>query len=335
MSIIFLDPVFKQMIWGGDRLRTDFGFDIPGDDTGECWAISAHPNGDCTVSGGEYDGMRLSELWREHGDLFGRDRDAQRESGEAFPLLTKIIDARDDLSIQVHPDDVYAREHEGVPYGKTECWYILDADEGAGIIIGHHARTREELVSMIDEDRWGELIREIPVKKGDFFQIPPGTVHAIKKGTMILETQQNSDITYRLYDYGRLSGGKPRELHLKQSKDVIQVPYVPFVSDASPVATANPWFEELVHCDLYIVWHASVGSGGDAGACPDPSPAADAGTSVCLLKQDRTFMLITVTDGEGDIGDTHIKKGDSFILPADFGEAEIRGDLELIISAEK
>ena len=197
--ILFLEPVFKQMIWGGSRLKEQFGYDIPGEDTGECWAISAHPNGDCAIREGIYRGKTLSQLWASHPELFGNPQ------SDRFPLLIKIIDARDDLSIQVHPDDCYAREHENGSLGKTECWYILDCPQDAALVVGHNARTRQELAEMIHEGRWTELIRRIPVKKGDFIQINPGTVHAIQGGMMILETQQNSDITYRVYDYGRLT----------------------------------------------------------------------------------------------------------------------------------
>ena len=307
-EVIFLEPVFKQMIWGGNRLHTKFGYEIPGDDTGECWAISAHPNGDCVVREGEFVGKHLSELWRDRRDIFG---DA---TGEVFPLLTKIIDAKADLSIQVHPDDEYAREHENGSLGKTECWYVLDCEEDTTIVIGHHAKTRDELKNMIDEGRWTDLIREIPVKKGDFFQITPGTVHAIKGGTMILETQQNSDITYRLYDYDRLSNGRPRELHLKQSIDVIEVPYKPAVSDGKPIETKNPWLEELIHCDRYVVWHGKT-SGAQS------------------LTQDRKFLLVSVIDGDGTIGNKNIHKGDHFILPYDFGEAKLEGEMEVIVSS--
>ena len=154
----------------------------------------------------------------KHPEVFGK------VDSDRFPLLIKIIDAKDDLSIQVHPDDDYAKVHENGSLGKTECWYILDCKKNATIVIGHNSRTKEELSRMIHEGKWSEFIREIPIKKGDFLQIDPGTVHAIKGGTLILETQQNSDITYRVYDYGRLSNGKPRELHIDKSIDVITVP---------------------------------------------------------------------------------------------------------------
>lgn len=308
MDIIFLEPVFKQMIWGGNRLATVFGYEIPGDDTGECWAISAHPNGDGTVRNGEFQGKKLSELWRDHRELFGN------VEGDVFPLLTKIIDAKADLSIQVHPNDAYAKEHENGSLGKMECWYVLDCDEDTTIIVGHNAKTKEELKSMINEGRWTDLIREIPIKKGDFFQINPGTVHAIKGGTLILETQQNSDITYRLYDYDRLSNGKKRELHIDKSIDVIEVPFKPAEAVGAPTATNNGWLTELFHCQYYTVWKGDV-------------------KGKTLLKQDQPFMLVSVIEGSGTIDGQSIKKGDHFILPYGYGEAVVEGELSVICSA--
>ena len=210
MELLFMEPVFKEAIWGGTKLRDVFGYEIPSDTTGECWAVSAHKNGDCRIAGGMYDGRLLSSLWEEKPELFGN------YPGDQFPLLVKIIDAKADLSIQVHPDDEYAKVHEDGSLGKTECWYILDCDPGTEIVIGHHAGSHEEMEAMIRGHQWDEFIRKVPVKKGDFFQINPGCVHAIKGGTLILETQQSSDITYRVYDYDRLSDGKPSRRRLKR-----------------------------------------------------------------------------------------------------------------------
>ena len=188
-AIITLEPVFKEKIWGGRKLETEFGYTIPAGPVGECWAISAHPNGDCTITSGDHAGKTLSWLWANHRELFGG------AEGEVFPLLVKIIDAADDLSIQVHPDDAYAAEHENGSLGKKECWYVLDADEGATIVVGQRARDRAEFAAMVEEGRWDELLNEIPIHAGDFFQIDPGTVHAIKAGTVVLESQQSSDVT--------------------------------------------------------------------------------------------------------------------------------------------
>lgn len=308
MELLFLKPVFKQMIWGGSRMRTEYGYDIPGDDTGECWAISAHPNGDGEIVNGEYAGMKLSELFDSHRELFGNIH------GDKFPLLTKIIDARADLSIQVHPDDAYAAEHENGSLGKTECWYILDCDENATIVIGHHAKDKQELQDMIYQKRWSELIREIPIKKGDFFQINPGCVHAIKAGTMILETQQNSDITYRVYDYGRLQNGKPRELHVKQSIDVIKVPFKEVQTDKGSLKSVNAWFDQLVTCEYYTVWKADL-KGKET------------------LIQDQKFLLASVIEGSASINGEQVKKGDHFIIPYGMGNMEVKGEASFIFSA--
>ena len=237
-----------------------------------------------------------------------------------FPLLTKLISAETDLSIQVHPDDNYAKEHEGGSLGKTECWYVADAKEGATIVIGHNAKNKEELHKYMDDKNFRGLIREIPVKKGDFFFIEPGTVHAIKGGTVILETQQNSDITYRLYDYDRLQDGKPRELHIDKCFDVITCPF----EEKEPVHRAEKTYEDgsvvrnLVVCGLFEVSYIRV-------------------EKEVKLTQETDFTLVSVLEGEGVLvggsGEKYdIKKGEHFILPYGFGAYELKGNMELIIS---
>lgn len=310
-EIIFLNPKCTHNIWGGNKLRTMFGYDVEGDDLGECWGISAHPNGDGIVREGTYAGMHLSELFASHRELFGNIQ------SDRFPLLTKIIDAKDDLSIQVHPEDEYARVHENGSLGKTECWYILDCDADADIVIGHNASTREELADMIHEGRWNELIRTIPIHKGDFMQIDPGTVHAIKGGTLILETQQNSDITYRLYDYDRLQNGKPRDLHLNQSIDVITVPAKSV--EESIVSFADISANEMVEmyaCSYYRIFKMTV-----AGQM--------------TLNNDFPFMLCSVVEGCGTIDGKSVKAGDHFILPSGYKEAELEGEMTLITSVNQ
>ncbi len=307
--ILFLNPVFKQMIWGGERLGTDWPYQIPGEGTGECWAVSAHPNGDCTVKEGVYAGKTLSQLWQEEPELFG-------STGlDRFPLLTKIIDAKTDLSIQVHPDDAYAGTHENGSLGKTECWYILDCEADSTLVIGHKAKDKEELSAMIKEGRWGEFIRELPVKKGDFIQIDPGTVHAIKGGIMLLETQQNSDITYRVYDYDRLTDGKPRQLHVEQSIDVITVPAKP-AAECVKAAADLPKDQKnlLISCPYYKVWKIDV-------------------AKQISFSQEHPFLIMSVTAGEGLINGQMIQKGDHFILPCGYGEVELQGEMELIAAS--
>ncbi len=307
-EIIFLKPQLKDVVWGGSKLRDEFGYEGAGGSTGECWGISAHPNGDDEIINGRFKGMSLSALYREHREVFGGI------AAEEFPLLVKIIDAKQDLSIQVHPDDKYVKEHENCPYGKTECWYVMDCPPNAELVIGHNARTREELADMIHEGRYEELIKNVPVRKGDFLQITPGTVHAIKGGFTILETQQSSDITYRVYDYGRLVNGKERPLHVQQSIDVITVPdrageEALSHTDGLPENTMN----KLISCDHYTVWKLQV-------------------TDEAVTEQKYPFLLASVLDGSGSVDGVSVKKGDHFILPAGYGRAVFAGRMELILS---
>ena len=307
-EILWMKPVFKQMIWGGNKLGSKWGYEIPGENTGECWAVSAHPNGDCTIKEGTFAGKTLSQLWSEEPQLFGN------AAGDRFPLLIKIIDANDDLSIQVHPDDTYAGKNENGSFGKTECWYILDAPEGATLVIGHNAKDRAELEDMIGSGRWEDFLREVPVKKGDFIQIDPGTVHAIKGGIEILETQQNSDITYRVYDYGRLQDGKPRELHIEKSIDVITVPAKSVKESVINIATdAKNTMNELISCNYYRVWKLDVDGSME-------------------ISQEYPFLIMSVVEGDGLINGQLIKKGDHFILPNGFGKAQLQGQMALIAS---
>lgn len=305
-QILFLEPVFKQVTWGGDRLKTDWNYQIPGDRTGECWAVCAHPNGDCRVREGLYAGRTLSALWREEPGLFG-------DTGlDRFPLLTKILDVKEDLSIQVHPDDAYAKKHEGGSLGKTECWYVLDAKPDATLVFGHNAKTREELLRMVTEGRFRELVREIPVRRGDFIQVEPGTVHAIENGVMILEIQENSDITYRIYDYDRLVDGKPRPLHVERGLEVITVP-------ADATADCVRHTENLpkdcrnlvVACGHYRIWKIDL-------------------ETQLVIQQDSPFLVMSVVAGAGHIDGRKVKKGDHFILPCGYGEAELEGKMEII-----
>lgn len=307
-QIIFLNPIFKQTVWGGDRLGRDWNYEIPGQNTGECWGVSAHPNGDCTVREGLYEGERLSELWEKHPALFGNT------GLDRFPLLVKIIDAREDLSIQVHPDDAYAKTNENGSLGKTECWYVLDCNEDSALVIGHNAKDKAELAAMIREGRWKELIREIPVRKGDFIRIDPGTVHSIKGGIMVMETQQSSDITYRVYDYDRTVDGSPRTLHIDKSIDVITAPSKRVEesilnADELPQNALNL----LCACDYFRVWKTDV-------------------TQTVSFDQNYPFLIISVTEGQGTINGREIRKGDHFILPNGYGRVMLQGTMQAILS---
>lgn len=310
MEIIRLKPIFKQTIWGGNKLKEEFNYPIDVKNVGECWGISAHENGDCIIIGGKYNGMKLSQLYSLHKELFGN------LDSKVFPLLTKIIDAQNDLSIQVHPDDEYAYKYENGSLGKIECWYVLKAKKNAKIIIGHNASNHEELKQMIEDKKWKELIREIPVKSGDYFLIEPGTVHAIKGGTLILETQQNCDITYRVYDYDRLQNGVPRQLHIKKSIDVIKAPFNPIKPPIDNTITINKNMMQYATCDYFTIWGLSVNSNK-------------------TIIQDQPCMLFSIINGFGMVNGEYVKKGDHFILPNGYGDVEMIGNFDSIVSSPK
>ena len=307
MELLFLKPLFKEAIWGGKALSERFGYDIASDATGECWAVSAHKNGECRIAGGTYDGVLLGDLWKEKPELFGPC------PGEVFPLLVKIIDARQDLSIQVHPDDIYAGIHENGSLGKTECWYILDCEPETEIVIGHYAKDRAEMETMIREGRWKEFLRTVPVKKRDFFQIEPGCVHAIKGGTLILETQQSSDVTYRVYDYGRLSGGKPRELHVEKSLATIKAPFEEARITPSSEVLPGAIHTHFVTCPYYQVDKYEV----EGVFCKDFG---------------KYFTNISIIEGKGRIEEVPVTAGQHLILPANSGPCRMEGQMTLICS---
>jgi len=309
--VLFLQPVFQERIWGGRALQQQFNYDIPSHTTGECWAISAHPNGPNIIENGPHKGKTLTQVWDEDRALFGEDQRSQ------FPLLTKILDANDKLSVQVHPDDAYALAHEG-EYGKTECWYIISAKEGAEIIYGVHADNQIELAQKIDARDFDTLFKHVPVKAGDFFYVPAGTVHAIGAGITILETQQSSDTTYRIYDYDRKDkNGQLRALHLEQSKAVIDL------------ETKNPNtvpIHSIKHGQSMTQFVSNAFFTVDKWEIDGTLP----------YEKPHVYCLVSVIDGQGiaaiDGEQWPINKGSHFIITADDYDVEFDGQLTLIVS---
>ena len=300
-----------KKIWGGNRLKTEFGYDIPSEHTGEYWAISAHPNGVSYVKNGKYAGFHLAELYKDKPELFGNPKTS------VFPLLTKILDANDWLSVQVHPDDAYGLEHEG-ELGKTECWYIIAADEGSEIIYGHNAKSKEELRQQIEDKNWDALLTKVPVKAGDFFYVPSGTMHAIGAGILILETQQSSDTTYRVYDFDRKDdNGNLRELHLEKSIDVLNIGE-PANSRPVTIKADDLRSTLLVSNDFFAVYKWEI-------------------TGKVDFEKTADYSLLSVLAGQGkltvDGKDYPIQKGSHFILPSDVDDWTLEGQgLELIVS---
>ena len=312
---IFLEPVFQERIWGGKKLQTLYDYEIPNDQIGEAWVISAHKNGPSKIINGPLAGQSLLKTWEEYPVLFGK----KNAEGD-FPLLVKVLDANDNLSVQVHPDDVYAREVEDEQYGKTECWYILDCEEDSEIIYGHSAQTAEEFQQKVDTGQWDELLERVKVKKGDFFYVPSGTIHAIGKGIVILEIQQSSDITYRVYDYDRKDDtGNPRDLHIESAIEVTNFPHTHEQYEKIEERIEGLASTKLIQEEYFTVYHWELNGEVSTPLVPD-------------------YLLVSVIHGEGEIIVNDqvypIKKGDHFIIPATIEEYKITGKMELVVAHE-
>lgn len=315
MDILKLKPVFKDYIWGGERLRSDFGFESNLDKLAEGWMLSCHKDGKNIIEGGEYNGIPLDELIAQ----FGKEAIVGTRSLDFpyFPVLIKLIDAKDNLSIQVHPDNEYAQRVEG-EFGKTEIWYVLDAADDAELIYGFKNKiSSDEFVKAIKENTLIDVLNRVKVKKGDLFFIEAGTVHAIGKGTLVAEIQQNSNTTYRVYDYGRVGAdGKPRELHIDKAIDVSKTepPKYDIKPAGTPVDNGNYIETLLTKCDLFTVNHYDIKN------------------ELSLSTDEKSFNHILVINGNGRINNTEFKKGDSFFVPANYGNYTISGESEIIIT---
>ena len=315
MEILKLNPVFKDYIWGGTRLRDDFGLKTDINPVAEGWMLACHKDGMNTIDGGEYDGKTLESVIKEGGK--SKIAGTNSEKFPYFPVLIKLIDAKDNLSVQVHPDNEYAArvEHE---FGKTEMWYVLDAAPGATLIYGFKNKIgKEEFKQAIESNTLLDVLNVVEVKKGDMFFIEAGTVHAIGKGALIAEIQQNSNSTYRVYDYGRLGkDGKPRELHIQKAIDVSKTEPAKYGTKpfGKKEEISGGTRQMLTECPLFSVYSYEL--------CG----------KVELNANEESFNHILVVDGSGKIGGREFKKGDSFFVPANYGNYEIDGNGEFILT---
>lgn len=317
MYPIKLKPAFKDYLWGGTRLRDDFGKDCDFDKIAESWELSCHKDGNSVVADGEFAGLTLAQYIEKEGkSVLGTNC----EKFENFPILIKLIDAKDNLSVQVHPNNEYAQRVEG-EYGKTEMWYVVDCDEGASLLYGFkHNITKEEFRERIENNTLLEVTNSVPVKKGDVFFIEAGTLHAIGKGILIAEIQQNSNTTYRIYDYGRVGAdGKPRQLHIDKAVDVTNLcPAKPY-PQSEPVDMGGWTKKCLAKCEYFTVDVINV----------DTSAALEADKS--------SFVNILVLDGgcvlssEGNDA-VELKKGDSVFIPAGLGKFELTGKCSAVMT---
>ena len=305
-----MSPACKNYLWGGRRLIEDYGIDYYGDILAEAWMLSAHKDGASTILNGTYAG----KTFRQYIDAEGVKVFGENCRIDEFPVLIKLIDAQDNLSVQVHPSDKYAQKFEN-QLGKHEMWYIIDAAPDSFIYLGlNHTVSKEEFAERIKNETLTEILQKIYVKSGDSFFIPAGTIHSIGKGILLAEVQQSSNVSYRIYDYGRVdSYGNKRDLHIDKALDV---------ADLSAADLNEKKYPHLAACDYFTVDKINL----------DGKITSSLEGTVT----EKSFLSVLILDGRGIISvgieTLNFKKGDSFFLPAYSGNWQIKGVADILLT---
>ena len=364
-----LSPAAKDYIWGGTRLREEYNKHIDVTPLAETWECSTHPDGPSRVASGAFAGEKLVDVLRAHPEFIGTHPKTDGEGG--LPVLIKFIDAARDLSVQVHPSDEYARTHEHGQLGKTEMWYVLEATPGASLVYGFRQNlTRALLAASLEDDTVEQYLQKVEIHRGDVFLIESGTVHAIGAGAMIVEIQESSNLTYRMYDYHRLGkDGKPRELHIAKALDVVDLRQKPLPEQLQRACEEHDGYSvelleqckyfrtERIHLDT-LLSEKQPASGASDPAAQD-MPVDTQGTNVDNASEEmpqeassrwttgekaveavrfstgsESFEVLLWVDGSGTLRGEDVelsfRKGDCIFVPADSIGLEIRGQSELL-----
>ena len=343
-----IKPIFKDYIWGGNKLKTVYDKQSDLEIVAESWELSTHPAGVCSIATGEYAGMLLKDYLKLQGKkVIGTKAKVEGD----IPILIKLIDAKDNLSVQVHPDDAYAKVHEN-DLGKTEMWYVLEADEGAQLVYGFKEDlTKEAFREAIESNTLSEKLNYVDVHKGDVFFITPGTMHAIGKGIVIAEIQESSNVTYRVYDYGRVGAdGKPRQLHIEKAIEVANLTKAPELikAGANKPNSNSTYNENNAHHEGFEVREADE----TASIYKVDNKLANIETlasceyfdvkhivlhhEIELEAGKDSFHHLLVTEGAVEMTSENEtlkgKKGESFFIPAGSGKYTVCGEAELVLS---
>lgn len=309
MAVLFFKPIPRPAIWGHTLIKEYFGYDDFPEGIGQSWAFSAQKNASTECISEPYKGKTLLELWNDHQELFGHP-------GEDFPVIISLVAPEDDLSIQVHPTQEIA-ERLGYKTGKNEAWYFIDSKENAQIVYGHRAVSEEDLYNnYINKDKWEDLIKHLDVHTGDFVYLPAGLLHALKKGSIVYEIQQSTDVTYRFYDYHRKdTQGHERELHLKQAIECLSYDQSKMENHIEPVIKELEHGKETVFIsnDSFTVTRLEI-----------------EGTNKVLYDN---YQLATVVKGTGSVDNKEIKLGDSFLIPC-HTEIELNGYMTIMMTTK-
>ena len=309
MEIMKLKPIPKQTIWGENAVGKYFGYDDFPDDTGQTWCISAHEEGTNVILDGPYAGRTLKDLWENNHELF-------QTKTKRFPWIIGLVGPADDLSVQVHPDNEYTIQHHLIDTGKNEGWYFFRCEENSTIVYGHTAKTFDEFKERVLKDEWDELLGHLPVHEDDFIYIPAKTIHAMGKGVLVYEIQQNSNLTYRLFDYHRKdANGNERQLHLQEAFDNINIPYIREENKESVIYQNGQRIRTLASNDSFELTLIDV-------------------KDRVQFNPKNHYSFISVLDGLGTLNDTNIKLGNHLLVLGD-EEMIFKGKMKLIICNER
>ena len=317
MEILKLQPCGKDYLWGGTRLRNEYGKRIDMTPLAETWECSVHPDGPSVIATGEFKGQTLPSVLKQHPEYMG----SKVRNGE-LPVLVKFIDAKQDLSVQVHPDDVYANKHEG-DNGKTEMWYVIDAEEGANLIYGFkHKVTEEILRKAVETGTLDRHLQKVEVHKGDTYFVPAGTVHGIGAGILMAEIQESSNVTYRVFDYDRIDKkGQKRELHFDKAVRVMKMDVTPDIKQKPRLVKYYPGCsrELLCRCKYFEAERIQVTKG------------------FSFSVREESFQVLMCLDGYGqaetmdaDQRPMRFCKGETIFIPAGIGRCLVVGDATVL-----
>ena len=304
-KVLVLSAPLKEVIWGGDYFKKELKL-TDNEKIGEMWSCSGHKGNVSYVLNGEFKGKTLREVFLNNRELFNNS------TLEEFPILVKLIATSDKLSVQVHPDDEYAKKNEN-QYGKTEGWLILDRKEDSSIIVGHNANNKEELIDYINRDDFKGLLNEIKVNPGEFYPIPSGTIHALGKNLVLLEVQQSSDVTYRFYDYHRKDkDGNERPLHVKKAIEVTD--YNKYDQNVINVFKENSnviWDNEFFKVDYLEINENEE------------------------LINNNNYCIVTVIEGKINVENNEINKGESFVVTSLSNKVLLEGNAKAVVTYSK
>ena len=306
MDIMITKPIPRKAIWGYTKLKDYFHYDTFPNGIGQSWSFSGQNENANLIVDGMHVGKTIAEIWKEYPHYFN-------SKSKHFPFIIGLVGAEDHLSIQVHPDAVYARKH-GLLSGKNEAWYFIDVDTNADLVLGTTAKNKKELVSLMERGKWEQLLNRIPVYKDDFVYVPAGMLHAMQKGVIAYEVQEATDITYRFYDYHRQDAyGNKRELHLKEAIESIHF----FDTHPKPLLNQikhNGYKTTYINNESFKIQKYQI-------------------TKNCTIDVE-AYMLVTIISGSGKVNEHSLTFGDSFLVPSTLFKLEVQGKMEWMVTME-